>query len=299
MQPSIAIVNDLSGYGRCSLTVSLPVISAMGISCGVVPTAILSNQTEYPDYSILDFTPYMEDYLNKWKHLGFGFDGLYTGFLGSATQISIIRKMIEDFSFSKIIVDPVMGDNGIIYDSYTEEMCNGMRELVSQSSITTPNLTELCILTGRKYHPDITDDEIKEMCSELVGMGAQQIVVTGLCKDDMLGNAIYYQDYINDTNTCHGSNKSDNNDNNDCKASAKPHFEIIYNRKILPLRPGTGDVFASIIAGNSIHGVNLSDSVHQAMNFICTCLETSSRLNIPVNAGVCFEEHLHLLHLKR
>lgn len=268
MQPSIAIVNDLSGFGRCSLTVSLPILSSMGISCGVVPTAILSNQTEYPEYSLLDFTPYMDEYLNKWKKLNFHFDGLYTGFLGSVKQIAIIKKMIQDFSFKKIIVDPVMGDHGIIYDSYTDELCAGMCELVSHATIATPNLTELCILTGSKYHPEITEAEIRKMCEALASHGTEQIVVTGLEKGDQLGNAIY--EYGN--------------------------FEVIYDKKILPLRPGTGDVFASIIAGNSIHDNALSVSVRQAMHFICTCLETSSELHIPINDGVCFEEHLHLLH---
>ena len=273
MQPSIAIVNDLSGFGRCSLTVSLPIISSMGISCGVVPTAILSNQTEYPEYTLLDFTPYMEDYLNKWKNLGFKFDGLYTGFLSSVTQIDIIKKMIREFSFSKIIVDPVMGDHGVIYDSYTEKLCDGMRELVGHATIATPNLTELCILTGNKYHKNITENEIKEMCSDLASKGVAQIVVTGLEKGELLGNAIY-------------DIKGDN------------LFEVIYGKKILPLRPGTGDVFASIIAGNSINNAGLHDSVKQAMDFICTCLETSSKLNIPINDGVCFEEHMYMLHKK-
>lgn len=268
MQPSIAIVNDLSGFGRCSLTVSLPIISSMGISCGVVPTAILSNQTEYPEYTLLDFSPYMEEYLNKWKKMNFIFDGIYTGFLSSVTQISIIKKMISDFSFSKIIVDPVMGDHGVIYDSYNDELCEGMRELVSHSTITTPNLTELCILTGSRYHKDITEDEIKDMCSTLVETGAGQVVVTGLEKDGMLGNAIF---------------DTDNS------------YEVIYDRKVMPLRPGTGDVFASIIAGNSIKNVSLHESVKQAMDFICTCLETSKKLDIPVNDGVCFEEHLNML----
>jgi len=270
-QPSIAIVNDLSGFGRCSLTVSLPIISAMGVLCGVVPTAILSNHTGYPDYTLHDYTPYMEEYLNKWKKLNFKFDGIYTGFLGSVKQIDIIKKMISDFSFSKIIVDPVMGDNGVIYDSYTEELCNGMRELVNHATITTPNLTELCILTKRKYRKDISEEEIKEMCEELVHSGAEKVVVTGLEKDGLLGNAIY------DT-------ESEN------------VFEVIYGKKFLPLRPGTGDVFASIIAGNCILNRSLKEGVLQAAHYICTCLETTSKLDVPINDGVCFEEHLYLLH---
>ena len=269
MQKSIAIVNDISGYGRCSVTVALPILSAMKIHCGIVPTAILSNHTEYPEYSMLDFTPYMKEYLNKWEHLHLSFDGVYTGFLGSSEQISIITEMFHTFSFQKRIVDPVMGDHGVIYDSYTEQMCEAMKELVSHSTLTTPNITELCILTDTTYKQDFTDCEIHNMCKKLQQMGARQIVVTCIERDNMIGNAIY------------------DNDN----------FEILYVEKVLPLRPGTGDVFASILAGNSIHNNSLKDAVQQAASFIKTCLTTSAEWNVPVNAGVCFEEHLDLLRL--
>ena len=102
-QTSIAIINDVSGYGRCSITVALPILSAMKVSCGIVPTAILSNQTEYDRYTMLDFTPHMNEYIAAWQQLHFSFDGLYTGFLGSSEQITIIKQMIHDFSFEQII----------------------------------------------------------------------------------------------------------------------------------------------------------------------------------------------------
>lgn len=267
MQPSIAIVNDISGFGRCSVTVALPILSAMGIQCGVVPTAILSNHTEYPEYSLLDFTPYMEEYLNKWKQLHLHFDGIYSGFLGSTEQSAIIQDMLRSFSFEHIIVDPVMGDHGIIYDSYTEELCDSMRRLTAHATITTPNLTELCILTERKYHENISSSEIEDMCRTLSKNGPKQIVVTGIEQDRLLGNAIYD----------HGT------------------FEILYGEKVLPLRPGTGDVFASIIAGGSLQHIPLRNSVLTASHFIQTCLSASAKLDIPINDGVCFEEHLHML----
>lgn len=266
-QPSIAIVNDISGFGRCSVTVALPILSAMKIQCGIVPTAILSNHTEYPDYSMLDFTPYMEEYLEKWKSLQFSFDGIYTGFLGSEKQLAIITQMLKQFSFEKRIVDPVMGDHGILYDSYTKEMCQVMKQLAAHSTLTTPNVTELCILTDSAYHEDITEQDIFNMCKALAKNGARQIVVTGIEKEDQIGNAIY----------------------------EKGNFEILYGKKILPLRPGTGDVFASILAGGSLHNIPLKDSVITASEFIRTCLTTSAQLDIPVNDGVCFEEHLEML----
>lgn len=190
-QTSIAIVNDISGFGRCSITAALPILSVMGIQCGILPTAILSNHTEYPDYSILDFTPHMREYLDKWKTLNFSFDGIYTGFLGSAEQIAVITEMINEFSFSKRIVDPVMGDHGVIYNSYTSEMCQAMKQLVSYSTLTTPNVTELCILTDTPYKESFSEDEILNMCRRLTLKGARQIVVTGIEYKNQLGNAIY------------------------------------------------------------------------------------------------------------
>lgn len=263
-QTSIAIVNDISGFGRCSITAALPILSVMGIQCGILPTAILSNHTEYPDYSILDFTPHMSEYLHKWESLNFSFDGIYTGFLGSKDQLAIITKMMEQFSFSKRIIDPVMGDHGIIYDSYTPEMCQAMKQLVSYSTLTTPNVTELCILTDTPYKENFSEKEILKMCQILSKSGANQIAVTGIEYDNQLGNAIY----------------------------ENGNFEILYGPKIIPLRPGTGDVFASILAGESLHNTPLKESVLKASDFIRTCLRTSSDMNIPINDGVCFEEHL-------
>lgn len=266
-QHSIAIVNDISGFGRCSITVALPILSAMKIQCGILPTAILSNHTEYPEYTMLDFTEYMEDYLSKWKHLKLSFDGIYTGFLGSARQLEIILKMFEKFSLEKKIIDPVMGDHGKIYVSYTSEMCQIMKELVTHSTLTTPNVTELCILTDTPYRTDITEEEILHMCQILTHAGTKQIVVTGLEKENQIGNAIY----------------EDGN------------FEVLYEEKILPLRPGTGDVFASILAGCCLHNIPLKKAVTIAAQFICTCLTTCAEMDTPINDGVCFEEHLNML----
>lgn len=267
MQKKIALVNDISGFGRCSITVSLPILSAMGISCGVVPTAILSNHTEYPEYSMLDFTPYMEDYLNKWKNLNLEFDGIYTGFLGSADQIAILQNMLKQFTFEHIIIDPVMGDHGSLYDSYTSDLCLKMKELVAHATLTTPNLTELCILTDTVYHDTLTFSQIEEMCQNLAKQGPKQIVVTGIEQENQIGNAIY----------------------------ADGMFEILFTDKVLPLRPGTGDVFASILAGYCLQNANIKEAVKTASHFITTCLKTSQEQNIPLLDGVCFEEHLSLL----
>ena len=266
-QQTIAIVNDISGFGRCSVTVALPILSSMKIKCAILPTAILSNHTEYPEYTFFDFTEYMDEYIKTWKSLNFQFDGIYTGYLGSKEQISIIKKMLTTFSFKKIVVDPVMGDGGKLYPAYTEKMCNALKQLVACATLTTPNLTELCILTDTSYRNDFSETEILEMCEKLYNLGPQQIIVTGIKKGSQIGNAIYDGE----------------------------HFEILYHNQILPLRPGTGDVFASIIAGESLHNTPLKTAVQKASSFIELCLTESAGMNIPLNDGVCFEEHLHHL----
>ncbi len=266
-QTSIAIVNDISGFGRCSITVALPILCAMKIQCGIVPTAILSNHTGYPDYTLLDFTTYMDSYLEKWKSLQFSFDGIYTGYLGSKDQLRVIRHMLNNFDFKKIIVDPVMGDDGVLYPAYTQEMCNSLKQLVTHSTLTTPNVTELCFLTDTPYKENMTETEIFDMCQILRKNGAKKIVVTGIVKDNLIGNAIYEDD----------------------------SFNVLYDERILPLRPGTGDVFSAILAGGSLLDMTLSESVKTAAHFIKTCLITSSKMDIPINDGVCFEEHLNML----
>lgn len=264
-QTSIAIINDISGMGRCSVTAALPILSAMKISCGIIPTAILSNQTEYEEYTFFDFTSYMEGYIKTWKNLGFSFDGLYTGFLGSKSQIHIIQELIHDFHFSQIIVDPVMGDHGKLYDSYTKEMCIAMKDFIKSATVITPNVTELCLLTDTPYSNNLTIDNIKQMCDFLASQACQKIIVTGIETTDSIGTA-YYE---NGT------------------------FGMYHQEKILPLRPGTGDVFASIIAGCVLNNIPLQKAITIASDFVKTCLISSKKMNIPINDGVCFEEHLY------
>ena len=143
----VATINDLSGIGRCSLTAALPILSTLGVQCCPFPTAILSSQTEFDKFSFLDITNEMNNYKNVWKELNINFDCIYSGFLGSEKQIDIVLDFVLDNKDSLIVIDPVMGDNGILYDTFTENMCNKMKELVSIASIVTPNLTEACILT--------------------------------------------------------------------------------------------------------------------------------------------------------
>ena len=274
-QKRMAVIQDLSGFGRCSLTVALPVISAMKIQSCPVITSIFSNHTAYPNYFFDDYTEKMPEYIENWKKLGLVFDGLYTGFLGSERQIEIVRDFIRDFKGpeTKVIIDPVMGDNGKAYATYTEEMCGNMRRLAAMGDILTPNVTELCILTETPYGKgSFTAAQYAEMAEKLAAMGPSQIVITGIRQGTWIANGVYER--------------------------GKP-FHIIRTRSAGACRCGTGDLFASIIAADAVTGTDFSQSVRKAASFVKKCIIRSQELNIPLTDGVCFEEYLGELGRER
>ena len=138
-QKKIALINDFTGFGRCSVAVQLPVISQLGVQCCVLPTSVLSNHTGFPSYSFQDFTPYMREHIREWRKLGLKFRGICTGFLGSAEQIAVVSEFIDEFGGPDciVMVDPVMGDEGHPYGTYTPEMCERMAELTAKADIIT------------------------------------------------------------------------------------------------------------------------------------------------------------------
>ena len=168
-QKKIAVINDFSGFGRCSIAVALPIISTLKIQCCPLPTSIFSNHTGFDSFFFDDYTDKMPLYINEWKKLGLQFDGITSGFLGSKKQIEIVTQFFKDFKTKEniIIVDPVMGDYGKIYATYTKEMCEEMKKLVQYADIITPNITELCILTDTPYQEKWKISELEKMTEEL------------------------------------------------------------------------------------------------------------------------------------
>ena len=152
----IAVINDLTGFGRCSLTVQLPVLSSMGLQVCPVPTAVLSNHCGFDHFFFDDYTDRLPAYLSEWRRLGLTFDAVYTGFLGSQAQIDIVADFIREFTVpgAVIMVDPVMGDEGVIPPPYDDALCCRMRQLIRHADIITPNLTEAAKLCDRPYQPD-------------------------------------------------------------------------------------------------------------------------------------------------
>lgn len=270
-QKKIAAINDLSGYGRCALTVAIPVISHMRLQCCPVPTSVLSNHTGYSEYFFDDYSDRLPAYIAMWKKLGLHFDGIMSGFLGSKEQIGIVEDFIRQFAAkdTKIIVDPVMGDHGKIADTYTEEMCMEMRRLVSLADIITPNLTEACRLTDTTYRETPwREKELLSMTEKLNQMGPDRIVITGIPKGQFIANFIY-------------------------EKGTDP--VIIRTHKVGDERCGTGDLFAAIVAADAVNGVPFRESVRKASVFVRKSMLESIARGIDKKNGVCFEEILHTL----
>lgn len=266
-QKKIAVVNDFSGFGRCSITVALPVISAMKVQCCPLPTSILSNHTAFDSFFFDDYTSKMEPYMAEWKKLGLKFEGICTGFLGSKEQIALVKQFLEEFTGDEttVLVDPVMGDYGKPYATYTPEMCSEMKTLVPYADILTPNLTEACILTDTPYKENWKIAEVTELAERMSEMGAGKIVVSGIPQGSYL------------TNLCYERGQE---------------VKLVRTKKVGPARHGTGDIFSSIIAADVVNGASLEDAVRKAAEFIKLCIISSIEREIPMTDGVCFEDHL-------
>lgn len=266
-QKKIAVINDFCGFGRCSIAASLPVISAMKIQCCPLPTSIFSNHTGFDSFYYTDFTGHMDAYMDEWAKLDLQFNGILTGFLGSPEQVDIVRRFLERFKRTDTVtvIDPVMGDYGKLYSTYSPRLAERMSTLVPFADILTPNLTEACILTETEYRSNMDKGELTEICKKLSGMGPEKIVISGIERGDDLENFIY--------------------------EAGKPPVTV-REHKVGPCRSGTGDVFSSIIAGDAVNGVDIVSSVKHASAFVAKVLRRTVELDLPKTDGICFEEFL-------
>ena len=267
-QKKIAVINDISGFGKCSIAVALPIISHMKIQCCPLPTSVFSNHTGFDSFYYRDFTSDMERYIDEWKKLDLKFNGIASGFLGSVEQISIVEKFIDDFSDERtiVIVDPVMGEDGRAYPTYTDEMCSEMRRLAARADILTPNMTEACMLTDTPYKREGWKmTELFEITQKLCKIGAKNVVISGIPMGGFLGNAVY---------------------------DSENGFSVPRMKKAGVIRSGTGDIFAAVIAAGAVNGVDFTRSVKKAAGFVKMCIEETEKRNIPLTDGVCFEDVL-------
>ena len=274
--PEVAVIQDLSGFGRCSATIALPVLAAMGNRCETLLTAYLSAHTAYPSSDravFLDLTEEMTRCSDHWLQLGAYFEAIYSGFLGSERQIDVLRAFIARFRRPNtlVLVDPVMGDHGKPYSTYTPALCQRMGALAEQADIITPNLTEAALLLEEPYEAVPSGEAGMAAWLERLSLGGRRsVVITGVslsdgevgagCWDRETGRVSFSQ------------------------ARQEPaHF------------PGTGDLFASVLLGSLLKGAALPQSAERAVTFVQTCAAATLELGTPILDGVQFEPLLRLL----
>jgi len=270
-QKRIAAIHDISCFGRCSLTVALPIISAAGIEVSVIPTALLSTHTGgIAGYTYRDLSDDMLAIMNHWQSLHLQFDAVYTGFLGSTKQLDIVSKIFDLFATQGqlIIVDPVMADNGLLYKSFPDTFPQGMRKLCQKADIIIPNITEAVFLLGEPYQKGpYTELYIDQVLKRLAALGPKQIVITGVHFNDKTIGAASYD-------------------------AASKKVEYAFSKLVEGYYPGTGDVFGSVLVGSLLNGCELSKAVRNAVDFTAASIMRTNTAGNDRRFGVHFEAEL-------
>lgn len=272
--PRVAAIHDMSGFGRCSLTVAIPVLSAMGVQCCPLPTAFLSTHTGgFTGFTFLDMTEEMPKVAAHWQELDLRFHAIYSGFLASERQIGIVSDFIRTFrrSDTLVVIDPVMGDDGKAYQTYTSALCSGMTHLAELADVITPNLTEAAFLQGRPYD-QLPQEEagLQELVRELGLHGRRSVVLTGVSLSPGKTGAMCF----------------------DAKTS---RTETVQVDMIAHPLLGTGDIFASVLTGALVRGDTLFSAAAQAADFVRACAVHTAAQDLPLREGVDFEPMLGLL----
>ncbi len=266
--PRVAAVHDLCGYGKCSLGVAIPVLSCAGIDVCPVPTSLFSAHTKFPEFYMHDTTSMLEDYLNAWNHEGIELEGVYSGFLGSAEQVAVIQRLYREHPAALRIVDPVMGDGGQKYPTYTDEMCEATRGLVAGADVLTPNLTEASILTGIAYEgQDVSGEYVQRVTDALLKMGAKCVVLKGVVHE---GESVI-RNYVA------------------CEAG---EVEEVCGELLPYMIHGTGDLFASGLTAAVFAGKTLIESVGFASTLVRDAMKITPAQPDWEMRGVSFESIL-------
>ena len=261
-------MQDISCVGKCSLSVAMPIISAMGCECAVLPTAILSTHTAFENFNIVDLTDNITSVTDVWKREGIAFDMIYTGYLASNRQVDLACGLAESFGGEgkMLFVDPVMGDFGKLYTGFEASYPTHMRRLCSRADIIVPNMTEAFCLLGEKYREDVNLDEAFEMAKRLTDMGAKAAVITGISTDDGKLGIVKY-DRTSDRFFTYFSDRVDTD---------------------FPLH-GTGDVFASVAVGALASGMDADSSLALAVDFTKKAVEATVKNKDRRWYGIDFE----------
>ena len=261
----IVSIQDISALGKCSLTVALPIISAMGVECAVVPTAVLSTHTQFQGWTFHDLTDEMEPIAEHWKQQGFRFDAIYTGYLGSFRQVDIVKRYFRDFGEgAKIIVDPAMADNGKLYAGFGPDFPGKMAELLEGADLVLPNLTEACFLLGKEYREDYDRAYITELLEGLLARGAKNAALTGVSFEEgrlgvvsLSGDGVFSEYYTE-------------------------HLPVSFH--------GTGDIYSSAAVGALVNGMSIPDALALAADYTVECIRLTLQEENHSWYGVNFEQ---------
>lgn len=265
--PRVAAVHDMCGYGKCSLGCAIPVLSAAGVDVCPVPTALFSAHTKFPVFHMHDTTDMLTAYLDAWREEGVELDGVYSGFLGSAEQVAIIQRLYREYENALRIVDPVMGDGGIKYPTYTDELCAAMAQLVNGADVLTPNLTEASILTGIPYEgQDVSVEFVQKNADALLNMGAKTVIIKGVMHE---GESII-RNYI-------------------ASAADGGAVEEVSSELLPYMLHGTGDLFASALTAAIYTGRTTRDAVDFAGEFVRDAMRVTLEQPDFEMRGVSFE----------
>lgn len=272
----VAAVHDLSGVGRVSLTVVIPILSSMGFQACPLPTAVLSSHTQYPHFSFLDLTDEMVKIIREWEELDIHFDAFYTGYLGSSRQINIVGDFIRRFRREDdlVVIDPVLGDNGRLYTNFDATMVYEMQKLIRHADVITPNLTELFYLLDKEYQTELSDEELKFYLRELSGKGPEVVIITSVPVQDTPHMTSVY---------------AYNRTGNRYWKVTCPYLPAHY--------PGTGDTFTSVITGSLLQGDSLPIALDRATQFILQGIRATFGYEYDNREGILLEKVLHNLDM--
>lgn len=262
--PRIAAVHDLCGYGKCSLGVAIPVLSAGGNDVCPVPTGLFSNHTAFPAWHMHDTTEMLDGYLQAWKEVGIDLDAIYSGFLGAPEQCDSIRQLWNDYPNALRVVDPAMADHGKVYPTYTPELCQAMAGLASGCDVLTPNLTEAAIILGEEWQgQNISDEEARRIIEALLEKGAKNVILKGIDRGDgIIRNFVQGE---------------------------RNEFAETRNELLPYMLHGTGDLYASCLLAAIMAGKSLLDSAQFASDFVAEAMVLTNKQPDFRARGVSFE----------
>ncbi len=263
----VVTVQDLSCVGQCSLTVALPVMSALGVETAVLPTSILSNHTMFSAWTKFDMDEQVKDIIAEWKNQKFSFDALSTGYIGNSNLVNMVNALKGELNLGKIVIDPAMADNGKIYPGFDDGYVSAMKNLCYGADVILPNLSEACLLLDIEYK-DFTYAEFEEICKSLSEKYNASVVLKGVTKDDKLGVMVYDK--------------------------AEKNLQVYLHEKMPRSYHGTGDIYASVFVGALLNGYDYLASATCAADFVVKCIADTLD-DSEHNYGVHFEPNMHLL----